>query len=49
MDFESDEMYKLLKVKMSDWAHAAKLAQVAANVAQQGASANVASKVKKGG
>jgi hypothetical protein len=49
MDFESDEMYKLLKVKMRDWAHAAKLAQVAANVAQPGASANVGSKVKKGG
>jgi len=26
MDFESDEMFKLLKVKMSDWASAARLA-----------------------
>jgi valyl-tRNA synthetase len=26
MDFESDEMFKLLKVRMSDWASAARIA-----------------------
>jgi valyl-tRNA synthetase len=30
MDFESDEMFKLLKVQMSNWSKAARIAQVAA-------------------
>lgn len=42
MDFESDEMFKLLKVKMSDWANAARIAQVAAAAAQSGAGASAA-------
>lgn len=48
MDFESDEMFKLLKVKMSDWANAARIAQVAAAAAQPGATgaASMATKNK---
>lgn len=48
MDFESDEMFKLLKFKMSDWAQASRIAQVAANVAQP-AAAGLATKAAKGG
>ncbi len=33
MDFESDEMFKLLKFKMGDWANAARITQVAAAAA----------------
>lgn len=40
MDFESDEMFKLLKVQMTNWSKAAKIAQVAAAQAQPGAAAN---------
>ncbi len=47
MDFESDEMFKLLKFKMSDWATAARIAQVAAAAAQSsGAQATMATKNK---
>lgn len=48
MDFESDEMFKLLKFKMSDWANASRIAQVAATVAQP-AQAGLATKAAKGG
>lgn len=37
MDFESDEMFKLLKVQMTNWSKAARIAQVAAAQAQPGA------------
>jgi hypothetical protein len=46
MDFESDEMFKLLKVKMSDWATAARIAQAAA---QPVAAAGLATKAGKPG
>ncbi len=39
MDFESDEMFKLLKVQMTNWSKAARIAQVAAAQAQPGAGA----------
>ena len=47
MDFESDEMFKLLKFKMSDWATAARLAQVAASVAQPGSGSGAAAASSK--
>jgi valyl-tRNA synthetase len=48
MDFESDEMFKVLKFKMSDWANAARIAQTAANLSQTG-SAGLSTNVTKGG
>ena len=51
MDLESDEMFKLLKFKMNDWANAARIAQVAAAAATTPAvsgSAGLATKVKPG-
>ena len=37
MEFESDEMFKVLKMKMGDWAKASRIAQTAAAVAQPSA------------
>jgi valyl-tRNA synthetase len=48
MDFESDEMFKLLKVQMTNWSKAARIAQVAAATAQPGSAAGLATKSKPG-
>lgn len=49
MDFESDEMFKLLKVRITDWNKAAKLAATASASGAQTGAAPLSSKAKKGG
>jgi valyl-tRNA synthetase len=44
MDFQSDEMHKLLKLKMAEWAQASKLPS---SVVSNGGAAGMASKNKK--
>lgn len=47
MDFESDEMFKVLKFKMNDWANTARLVQAASAVAKP-AAAGMATPAKGG-
>lgn len=45
MEFESDEMFRLLKVRISEWSHAAKTMSTAVNAA--GSTTTAAAKAKK--